>query len=340
MKRILIIRFSSLGDVAIAAHIVQALIQQHKDIELTVLTKKKFKPIFEPLNIYIETISNHATTKELIKTAKQIEKSRKIDYVADLHSVIRSWIIDGYFKLKGKKISIINKGKKEKRQLTRKHKKILRKLKHTAERYAEVFEKLGFPIDLDKYAPNYSLFKQKKAYYKKDNTTVIGIAPFAAHKSKEYPTDKTEQIIKQLNKIDNLKILIFGGGKRENQIAQNWENKYNKVKNLIGKHGLREEISIIGELELIVTMDSGNMHLASLTGTKNITIWGGTHPYLGFTPFKNFEENLAIQKNLPCRPCSVFGSDTCYKKTFECLNIEPKIIINRIKQVLSSQLYK
>ncbi len=332
MKRILIIRLSSLGDVAIAAHIVQALNQQRQDIELTVLTKEKFKSIFEPLGINIETISDHARIKELIQRAKEIEKKHKIDYVADLHSVLRSWVVDGYFWLKGKKIAIINKGKKEKRKLTRRRKKILKKLKHTAERYAEVFEKIGIAIDLNKYKPNYSLFKQKKAYYKNQNITLIGFAPFAAHKTKEYPVDKTEKIIQELNKLDNFEILIFGGGKREKQIAQNWANKFSKVKNLIGKHNLQEEISIIGELDLIVTMDSGNMHLASLTGTKNITIWGGTHPYLGFAPFKNFDENLAIQKDLPCRPCSVFGSEKCYRKDFECLNIEPETILNKIKE--------
>ena len=334
MKKILVIRFSSLGDVAIAVHILQALKQQHNDVDAIVLTKEKFRPLFAPLGVKIETISNHAGFFELIRKSLSIEKKYKIDYVADLHSVQRSWLIDAYFWLLGKKISIIDKGKKEKKQLTRKRNKILKKLKHTAERYSEVFKKIDIDIDLNKYQPNYGLFKQKKALISQDEKKLIGFAPFAAHKSKEYPVWKTEQIIGELDKTGDYKILIFGGGKREKQIAEQWEKKFANVESLIGRFDLIDELGTIAELDLIVTMDSGNMHLASLTGTKNITIWGGTHPYLGFTPFKNFDEKLAIQKKLSCRPCSVFGTDKCYKKNFECLDMSTEHVLKKISESL------
>ncbi len=337
MTKLLVIRFSALGDIAMTIHTLQALHQQNSDIKIYFLTKKKFSNLIEPLD-FVEKLYIDDKNKDdikLIKFGVKIAKSYDFDLVIDLHGVLRSYLLDIVFKLFGKKVYVINKGRKEKKQLTRKHNKKLRQLKHTVERYSEVFKAAGININMTEYRPNYGLYRKNKPNFIQSNYFNIGIAPFAAHKSKEYPVELMEKVIEELNNDENLRIFIFGGGNREKKISENWAVKFKNATNLIGKFSIDEEINAIAHMDVMITMDSGNMHLASLVGTKNISIWGGTHPFLGFTPYKNFDNKLVIQKNLKCRPCSVFGTDKCYYKNFECLNIPPHTIIEKIRSLKS-----
>ena len=330
---ILVIRFSSLGDVAIAAHVVAALRQQYPQVKVVFLTKKQFRPVLSTLDITVETpdLMQYKGFSGLGKLAKQLSDKYGFERVFDLHGVLRSWILDFWFVLKGKKVFVIDKGKREKRQLVRRHRKKIKKLKHTAARYANVFTRGGLSIDLNNYRPNFGFILQNSAKRFLDDRKInIGIAPFAAHRSKEYPPELMREVLRLLDETGKFNILIFGGGKRERQIAEQWQEEFPSAKSVIGQLDMQQEIALIGALSLMVTMDSGNMHLASLTGTKTITIWGGTHPHLGFTPFKNFDPQLAIQKDLPCRPCSVFGTDKCYRGDFACLRIEPEVIFQKI----------
>ena len=99
-------------------------------------------------------------------------------------------------------------------------------------------------------------------------------------------------------------------------------------------HGLREELILMSNLDVMVSMDSANMHLASLVGTTVVSVWGATHPYAGFMGWNQKEEN-AVQVTLPCRPCSIFGNKPCRRGDYACLRqIEPSDIIQKIENNL------
>ncbi len=331
-KRLLIIRFSALGDVTMAIHLINALIRENPGLEIFFLSKPVFYQLLK--NLPIKTIDNnlkgrHKGIVGLWRLARDINKY-DIDSIADIHGVIRSYILDLFMILQGKKVKIINKERKKKKQLI-KGKNV--KIKHTFERYAEVVKKLGFIVNIEKYEPNF-IFETRTEIENKfieENKKNIGLAPFAAHKTKQYPLEKMEQVIKLLDD-KGYNILIFGGGPKEKEQAEKWEKKFDNVKSVIGKLSMYEEVGLIKKIDAIATMDSGNMHLASLVQTPNIIIWGGTHPQMGFTPVKNYNPQLSIIKNLPCQPCSVFGTNNCKRGDYACLyQILPEEIVERIE---------
>ena len=334
MKRILVSRFSALGDVAIAVHVLSAVLSQNQDIEILLLTKKPFQQLFEDIDrvkiIEVDFNKRHKGIFGIKRLVVEISRTHKIDLFADIHNVIRTKLIRFFLSYKIKKAAI-NKGRAEKHYLTKRKNKKLHQLKHTAERYADVFRKLGINVDLSQ---NYSLpiltaSKNIEPILSLQGTK-IGIAPFAKHKSKTYPIDKMENIVANLSK--NNTILIFGGGQKEKDIAKKWATNYSNVHSIIGKFSMKEEIALLNNCSTVITMDSGNMHLASLTKTKIISFWGATHPFLGFTPFKK-QESVYIQKELSCRPCSVFGSKKCYKGTWECLYVDENSFIKNINKI-------
>lgn len=235
------------------------------------------------------------------------------DAVADMHSVIRSVYIRAALRLKGARVASIDKGRRDKRLLTKG--KIHQPLTHTTARYMAVLEALGLPITLPAEPVSQS-------------GTGIGIAPFAAHQGKIYPINRMERVVEMLSRTGE-RIVLFGGGKQEKTILEAWAAKYPNVESIAGRHSMAEELDIIRSLRLMVSMDSGNMHLASLVGTRVVSIWGATHPYAGFLGFGQSEADC-IQRDLPCRPCSIYGNKPCIYKDYRCMDITPEEIVKRI----------
>jgi ADP-heptose:LPS heptosyltransferase len=336
MNKILVSRFSALGDVAIAVHVIKAVIEQNPDIEIILLTKKPFRQLFDNIDrVYcfdVDLKNKHKGINGLKKLCSEILNQHEISTFIDLHNVIRTRIINFFLPHKIKK-SKINKGKKEKKLLTRKKNKKIFQLKHSAQRYADTFLNAGIDVNLNNYSPNFTHTQTQNIQNFLSTITkpCIGIAPFAAHQTKQYPLDKMETILKILNS-KNYNILIFGGGEKEQKISENWQKKYPNVIPVINKFSMKEEICLIDNCKKIITMDSGNMHLASLTNTQIISIWGATHPFLGFSPFKK-NDTIYIQKNIPCRPCSVFGNKKCYRKKQYCTDINPQNIIKFVNNL-------
>ena len=131
------------------------------------------------------------------------------------------------------------------------------------------------------------------------------------------PLEKTFEVAKTL--AEHHKIYFFGGGKNEVEILNNWQHQIPNSKNLAGTLTLKEELQKISELEVMISMDSANMHLASLVGTRCISVWGSTHPYAGFLGYGQSENDIVQVKDLTCRPCSVFGDKECYRGDWACL---------------------
>ena len=235
------------------------------------------------------------------------------DGVADMHSVIRSVYVSAAMLFKGAKVASIHKGRGEKRQLTKG--KNHTPLKHTTERYAEVFAALGMPILLPSNTCN-------------NHGTGIGIAPFAAHQGKIYPIERMERVIEMLSQKGE-RIVLFGGGKKEKEILGVWADKYPNVTSVAGQLTMKEELTLMRGLRVMLTMDSGNMHLASLVGTRVVSIWGATHPFAGFLGFGQNESDC-IQRDLPCRPCSIYGNKACKFGDYRCMDIAPEEVVGKL----------
>lgn len=341
MSKILIIRFSAFGDVAISVPVIRNFTKKYPEKEIIYLTKKQFVPLFseiENIEFYTPDLKNYKGFFGLYKLFKEIKNSYEIDCVLDIHNVLRTKILRFFFNLSQKKTYKINKARREKRKLTRKRNKELNQLKHSGERYYEVFQKAGYEFQFDE---KYEIKERKIDEKVKESIDLkeknIGIAPFALHKQKTYPFEKMEEVIKLLQ-AENIRIIIFGGGEKEKELAAELEKNYTNVFSIIGKYNLETELDIISKLDLMLTMDSSNMHLAAILGTKILSIWGATHPFLGFYPFSQNNEINFIQipvNELNCRPCSVFGNKKCYRNDLACLN---KISSQKVYQKILENL--
>ncbi|WP_345991124.1 glycosyltransferase family 9 protein [Chryseobacterium sp. Chry.R1] len=309
MTRILAYRFSAFGDVAMTAPVFREFLEQNPDVEIVMVSRKNFESLFSDIpNIIFKGINldDYKGFFGLNRLANELIREFHPDFIANLHDVIRTKVLDKIYRRKGYKVFKINKGKEEKEILTDVWNLDKVQLKKTVERYADVFREMGFKVNLsNKLRPS---IQQKSG---------IGFAPFAQHKGKMLPLDKSYELVKILAQKD--KIYFFGGGKNETETLERWEREIPNTQSLSGKLNLKQELDTIAELKLMISMDSANMHLASLVGTRCVSIWGSTHPYAGFLGFGQSEDDVVQIKDLTCRPCSVFGDKECFRGDWACL---------------------
>ena len=343
MAKVLIIRLSALGDVAMLVPVLFSAATHYPQDEFLLLTKSPLLSIFEhrPKNVNIIPVftkGEHRGIAGLWRLIKQLS-GMEIDHVIDVHDVLRSQQIRNFFRLKGKSVSVINKGRKEKKALTRRHNKQLRPLKTSIERYHEAFQQSGysFPLDFQTIftfgTRDFSLIEPVVG---KKEGCWIGIAPFAKHQGKLYPLAKMEKVVKLLSAKPQTTIFLFGG-KDEETLLEGWASQYPQVISVAGRYSFASELLLMSYLDTMLTMDSGNMHLASLVGTPVVSVWGATHPYAGFYGYRQSTENMVDVKNLACRPCSVFGDKACFRKDYACLEmITPQQIVEKIEKAILS----
>lgn len=331
MKKLLVIRFSALGDIAMSVPVVHDLAVQYPDLEITMLSREMARPLFErmPKNVHFIAADLNGRHKGLFGLCRLWRDAHlnDFDYIADFHGVLRTWWLRTEGCLRRKKVAKIDKGRKGKKALTRQKNKVFVQKATSFERYAKVLEQLGFPIKPQFTKLDYSSFCERQ---KPTDESWIGIAPFAKHEAKVYPLEKMEQVIKALNERENTTVFLFGGGKDENAQIEGLCTKYKNVQPAKSQHGLKGELALMGQLDVMLSMDSANMHLASLVGTRVVSVWGGTHPYAGFLGW-NQNPSDCVQLDLPCRPCSVYGNKPCLRSDYACLRgIKPEQIIETL----------
>lgn len=316
IKHIAVIRLSAMGDVAMTVPVLRAFAEQFPEVKITMISRPFFEPFFEGIPnltfFAFDAKGRHTGFFGLIRLFNDIKK-RKIDAFADLHNVLRSKIISTFFAASGIKTATVDKGRAGKKALTRAENKIFKPLRTMVERHAEVFEKLGFTIDLKNpiFPPKPELDPEVfRLTGNKENTKWIGIAPFAQYDSKVYPQDLMQQVIQTLAEKPNNKVLLFGGGKKEIEILESFASDHVNVTVVAGKINFKQELQIIAHLDVMLSMDSGNAHIAAMLGVKVITLWGATHPFAGFLPFNQPLESALVsdRKQFPKLPTSVYGN--------------------------------
>ncbi|MEY8781466.1 glycosyltransferase family 9 protein [Allomuricauda sp. XS_ASV26] len=338
---ILVIRLSAMGDVAMTVPVLRTFTEKYPQMRITVLTKKSFAPIFNGMGnvevVAAEVKKQHKGLIGLWRLFKEL-KPLKVDAVADLHNVLRSRVLKKYFTLERVPVVQLDKGRRDKKALTRPKNKVFEQLKTTHQRYADVFAGLGFPIDLTKAKPleRIQLSEKVLGLVQQDTKKWVGIAPFAAHDGKMYPLDSTEEVIKQLNNTNKYKILLFGGGAKEVDVLEKVAGTYENALCMAGKLDLSEELQLISNLDAMLSMDSGNAHLAANYGIPVVTLWGVTHPYAGFYPFGQPMDNalLADSKKYPLIPTSVYGNKVPEGYENVMSTIKPQEVLDKLVEIL------
>lgn len=343
-EHILIIRFSAMGDVAMTVPIVYSLAQQYPGVRITVLSRPFARPFFENLAPNVGFME--ADIKNEYKGIKGLNAlyrrllAKQFTAIADLHSVLRSDYLRMRFNLANFKVAHIDKHRKGKRKLIAQNGKQLQQQPTSFENYADVFAELGYPIkpEFTSIFPEGGgdLSQLPASIVSQEQSPWIGIAPFAAHEGKIYPPQMMEKVINKLiQQYPQCRIFLFGGGPTESTIMDQWAETYPQVVNASAQlKGLQQELILMSHLKVMVSMDSANMHLASLVNTPVVSVWGATHPYAGFMGWGQ-DKNNAVQIELGCRPCSIYGNKPCLRGDFACLrNIDPEMIVYRVNHVI------
>ena len=348
LKNVLVARFSALGDVVMTIPVVYSACAAYPGVRFVLVTRPAMTDIFlnapaNPIVVGADVKGKYKGIGGIRRLVDEVVDKYDIDAFVDLHDVLRTKLMRFFCRLKGLKVAKLNKGRAHKRALTCRYNKVILPLTSSRARYREAFFRIGLPVE-DSFAGLYGrdgsgdveVIRQITGSDKPQDVKWIGIAPFAAHAGKIYPPEKMEEVITALEQRLKCRIFVFGGGGREKDVAEGWEQRHPQVTSLCGKrYGFPAELSLLSHLDVMVTMDSANMHLASIVGAPTISIWGATHPYCGFKGWHQSDADM-VQLPLTCRPCSVFGDKPCFRHDMLCLQaIRPETIVKKVIEKLN-----
>ncbi len=341
-KEVVAVRFSALGDVAMTIPVLYSSCYSNPHTHFTFVTRQEYTSILinRPSNLTVigaDLKGRHKGFSGLRRLAAELGKPTAF---IDLHSVLRTRILGILMRLKGVDVYTIDKGRKHRKALVKNGGEVSTPLKTMFTRYAEVMHNVTQHLD-KRFEGLYATMPAEVSLFsavtapKAPGERWIGIAPFAAHEGKIYPLEKMHKIVDTLAADAHTKLFLFGGGAVETQTLTEWAYTHDNVVCVAGKKlGFSGELALMNYLDLMVCMDSGNMHLAAIAGTRTLSIWGATHPSAGFAAWRSTLDDR-IDITLECRPCSIFGNKPCKYGTMACMNgITTKDIIDRINKIL------
>lgn len=323
--RIVVIRTSAMGDVALAVPVIQALKNQYPAVETILVTRKPFNAFFQSINSL--TLFNpdfrkrHKGLPGIIRLFVDLNRFGKVDYVIDIHDVLRTKFLRLLFRLSGTKVRVIDKGRREKKDLIKGKRK--QQLKHTVERYCDVFASAGLKLSPEKsksFVPSSAAEDVAKKLIGDSHLKNIGVAPFAKHQLKMWPEEYVTRLFEIISANHEVRFWFFGGNEEMERLQAISSRTPGSV-NLCGMISLEEELAVISRLDLMIAMDSSNMHMASLCGTRVVSIWGGTDPLNGFGAWMQPAEysfRIPVDE-LTCRPCTIYGKGTCRRGDLACM---------------------
>ena len=340
MRNVLVMRLSVLGNVAMTIPVLYPVCKANPETRFIMLTKKWPATMFHdrPANLKVvdfDVKEKHSGLFGLLKLAAQLHHLYDIDAVADLHNVSGTWIIDAYMKAKGAKIARLDREKPKRRALV--SHRTSEPVTPIHERYRNVFRQLGFeaPDNFTHLYDGRDWPVSPIVLEKEEGQRWIAISPFSSHKNKAYPLEQMEKVIAQLCEHENYWIFLMGGGKAEKIALRSIARKYKNVVSMAEvKHKFIDEYALFSKCDLMLTMESANMHLASLVDLQAMTIWGPTSPACGYLGYNQIQED-DIQIEMDCRPCSINGDKPCKYGDYRCLkNISPEYIAQHVVEAV------
>ncbi len=334
--RLLIFRLSAMGDVALTVPALRAVLEPHAEISATLVTRPVFAPFFEEiprLNLFTPDLKKYAGLTGLRRLYKEIRQQEDYDTVIDLHDVLRTKVLRFFFSQAGIPVHVIDKGRKEKRELVKG--KIFRPLKHTVERYLDVFRSAG----IDPHIPRGPFIRTStETGLPVEGAPPVGLAPLARHVLKSWPPEQMSRLMQLLTgQHPEVRFYLFGGPEERPALEALLATPAGRQAVITTDLPLPQQLALMRRMEVVVSMDSSNMHLAALMGVPVVSVWGATHPYAGFAPWDS-DPALQIQipkEELPCRPCTVYGKGSCRRGDLACLrHITPEMVAEKITEVL------
>lgn len=343
--RVLVTRFSAIGDVAMTVPVVYSVCRANPETRFVMLTRPSMCAMMvnAPSNLILHPADVSHDYKGLTgmrRLLREVEGEHgPFDAMADLHNVLRTIMLGIMLRLKGVRVCRLNKARSRRRALTRARNKILLPLTPQTARYTEVFNRLGLTTSDSGFSSVWgdgkkgdpALFAEVTAP-KAAGEHWIAVAPFARHKGKIYPLGLMHRVVESLAAAGN-RVFLFGGGDSERDTLAAWTGP-GIISLADRRRGFAVELALLSHMDVMVSMDSANMHLASLTGVPVVTVWGATHPYCGFRGYGQ-SDATAVQLSMTCRPCSIFGNKPCHRGDYHCLaGINPAAITDKVNDIL------
>lgn len=344
---VLLARFSAFGDVAMTIPVVYSACRCYPDVTFVMVTRPAMTGMFvnAPANLTVigaDVHADYAGARGMYRIVRELNARYRFGAFIDLHDVLRTRMMGLFCRLRGIAVSRLNKGRAGKRALTRPRNKIMLPLISQRARYREAFFKAGLPL-ADRFE---GLFdgraKADPALFaritvpKVPGERWVGIAPFAAHAGKIYPPELMKKVLDTLAARPATRVFLLGGGGDEADTLRAWADSLgDNVRSLAGKrYGFAAELALLNHMDVVLTMDSANMHLASIAGAPTVSVWGATHPYCGFKGWRQSDAD-AVQLPMTCRPCSVFGQKPCHRGDYLCLSaIRPETLVAKVTDKL------
>ena len=345
MTHVIVLRFSAMGDVLMTIPVIDSFARQHPEVRVTVVSRAWAQPLFNllPPNVgfvVADLRGEHAGYRGLNLLARRIFALQPT-HIADLHDVLRTKWLRMRLHIAGHRVAHIRKDRRARKAFLESKEKVLQT--SMFEKYVDVFRRLGFKdwsldftslfpaggADLATAVPSFAPSLRPERHW-------IAIAPFSAHDGKTYPLEQMEVVIRQLAARGDTRIFLFGAGKAESDTLDEWATRYPHTENMASKlNNMAEELALISHCRVMVSMDSGNMHLAALAAVPVVSIWGATHPFAGFLGYGQCFKDVLQRTDLPCRPCSIYGKEPCQFGDYRCLTgITPESVVKKIEERL------
>lgn len=339
-KSILVIRFSSIGDILLTTPVVRLLKTQFPDCRIDFVVKEQFSELLAE-NPNISQLYHYSKTNpnRSLKSIKQQIRSQRYDLIVDLHKNFRSFYLS--FSSRAHRIVRYRKGVLRRWLLV--HFKLFRNrpVVPIFQRYLNTllpYQLSNELLRLEIFIPDKIVARVEGKY---DNFIrgslgpIIGIAPGAKHETKRWTAEGFNAVIRFFIEQQNARVILFGGATDIDFINQLPFSQGHHVLNVAGQLSLSETAALMAHCDLMLTNDSGLMHLATALKKKVVAIFGSTTEQLGFFPY--LTEYLVVQNNsLFCRPCSHIGRKRCPKGHFKCMrDISAEQVISAMLKLLS-----
>ena len=321
MNNIVILRFSAITDVAIAAPLVRAYASENPNITFTVVSDPFMQPLFKSgKNLHFCPLSlDEKPSIDSLAKAVHTVRSLSPTCIVDLQNSFATRLMNLSFTFHNIPTYTAKSPSFDRKNYSKTSIPLIKL-------YEEALVEAGL-FNLHLSSENHPLCKELNNKYEFHR---IGVAPFAKHPGKSWPVKSMEKVVEELCKNPNNKVYLFGNQKKEATILRQWENKYKDCESIAGKYTLAEELELIRSLDVMVTMDSANMHFASYVNTPVISIWGATHPKVGFYGWGQSGDNV-VSVDMDCRPCSMFGDKKCERFDYACLaRVTPEMVLAKI----------
>lgn len=323
MKKFLIVRFSSIGDIVLTSPIIRSLATAHPEAEIHFLTKPSFSPLVE----HHPNVSKVHVLPDNWADLIRILKEQKFDHVLDLHNNLRTRRLALSLRVP---VSRFPKMNWQKYWMVRRNRIPASPLPHIVERYGKVLSAVGAKLDdhgLDIFYPA-ELNQWAMTMLQEMESTPLAVVLGATYRTKRWITSYFLETLNQLNRP----VVLLGGRDAIAERDELMEDLTVPVFDAVNRFSLLEATALLDQCEEVLTHDTGFMHIAAALGKRIYSIWGNTVPAFGMTPYKT--ESVIFENNdLDCRPCSKIGFDECPKGHFRCMmEIRPEEVVSRIQE--------